>query len=160
MRMETLLLFTATTIVDESVMVDENPSNGELSENADLQEACNNLCKVATKNAMNVDLGLKEIASLELDKKNQLLKLFDTNELVNKVKTKNMLLLDKVENLELELSVAKEQTNRSASSKLDHMLSEAAPHSTNFVPSFFSEPSVSEAVKSVEVTSQEDQERV
>ena len=70
MRMETLLLFTATTIVDESVMVDENPSNGELSENADLQEACNNLCKVATKNAMNVDLGLKEIASLELDKKN------------------------------------------------------------------------------------------
>ena len=70
MRMETLLLFTATTIVDESVMVDENPSNGELSENTDLQEAYNNLYKVAAKNAINVDLGLKEIASLELDKKN------------------------------------------------------------------------------------------
>ena len=123
MRMETSLLFTAITIVDESVMVDENPSDGELSENADSQEAYNNLCKVAAKNAMNVDLGLKEIASLELDKKNQLLKLFDTNELINKVKTKNMLLLDKVENLELELSVAREPTNRSASSKLNHMLS-------------------------------------
>ena len=81
------------------------------------------------------------------------MKLFDTNELLNNVKTKNMLLLDKVKNLELELSNAREQTDRSASSKLDHMLSEAAPHSTNFVPSFFSEPSVSEAVKSVEVTS-------
>ena len=39
------------------------------------------------------------------------------------MKTKNILLLDKVKNLELELYVAKEQTNRSASSKLEHMLS-------------------------------------
>ena len=78
-----------------------------------------------------------------------------------------MLLLDKVKNLELELSVAREQTNRSASSKLDHMLSvQKSPsdktglgfvesismpetHSTNFVSS--SEPLVSEIVKSAEV---------
>ena len=72
---------------------------------------------------MNVDLGLKKIASLELHKKNLLLKLFDANELIDKMKTENMLLLDKIKNLELELSVAREQTNRSASSKLDHMLS-------------------------------------
>ena len=52
-----------------------------------------------------------------------MLKLFDANELLDKVKTKNILLLDKVKNLELELSIAREQTNRSASSKLDHMLS-------------------------------------
>ena len=83
--------------------------------------------------------------------------MFDANELINKVKTENMLLLDKVKNLELELSVAREQTNRSASSKLDHMLSiQKSPldksglvfvdsisasetHSTNYVPSF--EPS-------------------
>ena len=78
--METLLLFTATTIVDESVMVDENPSNGELFENADLQEAYNKLCKVVAKDVMNVDLGLKKIASLELDKKNLLLKLFQAND--------------------------------------------------------------------------------
>ena len=64
---------------------------------------------------MSVDLGLKKIASLELDKKILLLKLFDTNELLNKVKIENMLLLDKVKNLELELSIAREQTNRSAS---------------------------------------------
>ena len=51
------------------------------------------------------------------------MKLFDANELLNNVKTENMLLLDKVKNLELELSVAREQTNMSASSKLDHMLS-------------------------------------
>ena len=51
------------------------------------------------------------------------MKLFDVNELLDKVKTKNMLLLDKVKNLELELFVAKEQTNRFASSKLEHMLS-------------------------------------
>ena len=66
---------------------------------------------------------LKKIASLELDKKNFLLKLFDTNELLNNVKTKNMLLLDKVKNLELELFIVREQTNKSASSKLDYMLS-------------------------------------
>ena len=71
---------------------------------------------------MNVDLGLKKIASLELIRKKILLKLFDANELIDKVKTKNMLLLDRIKNLELELSVAREQTNRSASSKLDHML--------------------------------------
>ena len=92
-------------------MVDENPSDGELSENADLQEAYNKLCKIAAKDAMNVDLGLKKIASLELDKKNLLLKLFDANELIDKVKTENMLLLDKVKNLKLELSVAREQKN-------------------------------------------------
>ena len=72
---------------------------------------------------MSVDLGLKKIATLEQKKKNLLLNLLDTNELVNKVKTKNMMLLDKINNLELELSVAREQTNRSVSFKLDHMLS-------------------------------------
>ena len=117
---------------------------------------------------MSVDLGLKKIEYLELDKKNLLMQLFDANELLNNVKTKNMLLLDKVENLELELFVAREQTNRSASSKLDHMLSvQKSPvdktglgfvesisvpetNSTNFVPS--SKTPVSEVVKLVEVS--------
>ena len=67
---------------------------------------------------MNVELGLKKIASLELEKKNLLVKLFDANELLNNVKTENMFLLDKVKSLELDLSIA-----RSTSSKLDHMLS-------------------------------------
>ena len=162
------IAFTTTTVVDENVVVDENPSDGELSESADLQEAYNKLCKVAAKDAMNVDLGLQKIASLELDKKYLLLKLFDANELLDKVKTKNMLLLDRVKNLKLELSVAREQTNRTASSKLEHMLSiQKSPldktslgfedsitisknHSTNFVSS--SEPPVSEIVKPAEVT--------
>ena len=109
------IAFTTTAIVYESVEVDENPSNRELFENADLQEAYNKLCKFAIKDAMNVDIGLKKIDSLELDKKTLLLKLFDANKLINKVKTKNMLLLEKVKNLELELSVAREQINRSAS---------------------------------------------
>ena len=56
---------------------------------------------------MNVELELKKIASLELEKKNLLAKLFDTNDLLNNVKTENMFLLDKVKNLELELSVAR-----------------------------------------------------
>ena len=162
------IAFTTTNIVDESVVVDENPFNGELFENADLQEAYNKLCKIAAKDAMNVDLGLKKIASLELDKKILMLKLFDANELINKVKIKNMLLLDKVKNLELELSVARKQTNRFARSKLDHMLSiQKSPldkiglgfedrifmsetHSINFVSS--SESPKSEIVKLVEVT--------
>ena len=72
---------------------------------------------------MSINLGLKKIASLELDKKNLLLKLLDANELINKVKTENIMLLDKIKNLELELSIASEQTNRSTSSKFDHMLS-------------------------------------
>ena len=117
------ITFIATAVVNENVVVDENPSDGELFESADLQEAYNKLCKVVAKDAMNVDFGLQKIDSLELDKKNLLLKLFDANELLDKVKTENMLLLDKVKNLELELSVAREQTNRTASSKLEHMLS-------------------------------------
>ena len=117
---------------------------------------------------MNVDLSLKKIVSLELDKKNLLLKLFDASELIDKVKTGNMLLFDKIKNLELKLSVARKQINRSASSKLDHMLSVqksslnktdlgfadsisvSETHSTNFVSS--SKPPKSEIVKLVEVT--------
>ena len=67
---------------------------------------------------MNVEFSLKKIESLKLDKKNLLVKLFDANELLNNVKTENMLLLDKVKSLELDLSVV-----RSASSKLGQLLS-------------------------------------
>ena len=52
------IAFTATAVIDESVVIDENPSNGEFYENANLQEAYNKLCKVDVKDAMNVDLGL------------------------------------------------------------------------------------------------------
>ena len=44
---------------------------------------------------MSIDLGLKKIASLELEKKNLPVKLFDANELLNNVKTENMLCLIK-----------------------------------------------------------------
>ena len=153
------ITFTTTAIVNESVSAKKNPFDGEFFEDADLQEAHNKLCKVVAKNAMNVELGLKKIKSFELDKKNLLVKLFDVNELLNNVKTENMLLLDKVKSLELDLSVA-----RSASSKLDQMLSVqkspsdksglgfvesisvSTPHSTNFVSSSSSKPSMSEAV--------------
>ena len=159
------IAFTVTTIVNESVFAKGNLSDGELSEDANLQEAYNKLCKVATKDPMNVDLGFKKIASLELEKKNLFVKLFDANDLLNNVKTENMFLLDKVKNLEIELSVAREQTDRSASSKLNHMLSVqkspsdktdlgfvdsifvSAPHFTNFFPSSSSKPFVSEVVK-------------
>ena len=159
------IALTATVVVNESVFAEENPSDGELSKDANLQEAYNKLCEVAAKDAMNVELGLKKIASLDLEKKNLLVKLFDANDLLNNVKTENMLLLEKVKNLELELSVAREQTNRSTSSKLDHMLSVqkspsdktrlgfvesinvSTPNSTIFVPSSSSEPLVSEVVK-------------
>ena len=159
------IAFTVTAVVNEIISVEENPSNGELSEDVDLQEAYNKLCKVAAKDVMNVELGLKKIESLELDKKNLLVKLFDVNELLNNVKTENMLLLDKVKTLELDLSIA-----RSASSKLDQLLdvqkspsdkfgfvesiSVSAPHSTHFIPSSSSKPSVSEVVRSEEHTSE------
>ena len=161
------IAFTTIAVVNESVSAEENPSDGELSEDANLQEAYNKLCKVVAKDAMNVELGLKKIASLELEKKIVFVKLFNANDFLNNVKTENMLLLEKVKNLELELSVAKEQTNRSASSKLDHMLSVqksssdktglgfvesinvSAPNSSLFVPSCSSEPPVSEVVNEV-----------
>ena len=37
------IAFIATVVVNENVVVDENPSDGELSESADLQEAYNKL---------------------------------------------------------------------------------------------------------------------
>ena len=63
-----VIAFTTTAVVNESVFAEENPSDGELSEDANLQEAYNKLCKVAAKDVMNVELGLKKIASLELEK--------------------------------------------------------------------------------------------
>ena len=95
------IAFTATAIINESVSAKENPSDRELFKDANLQEAYNKLCKVVANDAMNVELGLKKIESLELDKKNFLVKLFDVNELLKNVKTENMLLLDKVKLLEL-----------------------------------------------------------
>ena len=114
---------------------------------------------------------------LSLKRKICLLNCFNANDLLNNVKTENMLLLDKIKNLELELSVAREQIDRFASCKFDHILcvqkspfdktdlgfvesiSVSATHSINFVPSSSSEllvcevvkPSVSEA-KPIEVT--------
>ena len=104
------IAFIATAIVDESVMVNENLSMGNYLR----MLICKKSIISFAKDAMNVDLGLKKTASLELDKNNLLLKLFDAKELLNKVKTENMLLLDKVKNLEFELSIAREQTNRFA----------------------------------------------
>ena len=75
------MTFTATTVVSEIETADENPSDGELFENADLQETYNKLCKIAAKAAMSVELGLKKMNTLEQEKKNLLLKLFDANEL-------------------------------------------------------------------------------
>ena len=53
------MAFIATTVVSEIEIVDENLFDGELSENADLQEAYNKLCKIVAKDAMSVELGLK-----------------------------------------------------------------------------------------------------
>ena len=84
------MAFIATVVVSEIETVDENPSDSELVKNADLQEAYNKLCKIAAKDAMNVELGLKKINTLEQEKKNLLLKLFDANELLNSVKIENI----------------------------------------------------------------------
>ena len=46
------MAFTATIVVCEIETTDENPSDGELLENADLQEAYNKLCKIAAKNVI------------------------------------------------------------------------------------------------------------
>ena len=71
---------------------------------------------------MNVDLGLKKINTLEQEKKNLLVKLFDANELITSVKIENMSLIEKVKSLEFELSLAREQLDRTSTSKLDKLL--------------------------------------
>lgn len=93
-----------------------------LLENADLQEAHNKLCKIATKDAMIVYFSLKKIDSLELEKKNLLIKFFDTNELLNVVKVVNIPFLDWVKKLEIDSSVTREQLDWSFGSTLDDML--------------------------------------
>jgi len=59
------MTFTATAVVSEIKTANENPSDGELSKNANLQEAYNKLCKIAAKDAMSVELWLKKINTLE-----------------------------------------------------------------------------------------------
>ena len=63
------MVFTTTDVVGEFEIVEENPSDGELFKNADLQEAYNKLCKIAAKDAMSVDLGLKKITPLNKRRK-------------------------------------------------------------------------------------------
>ena len=46
--------FPVTAVANESVVVEENPFDGELFEDADLQEAYNKLCKVVANDAMSV----------------------------------------------------------------------------------------------------------
>ena len=116
------MTFTATAVVSEIDTANENPSDGELSKNVDLQEAYNKLYKIAANDAMSVESGLKKINTLEQEKKNLLLKLFDANELLKSVKIENISLLENVKSLELELSVAREQIDRTSTSKLDEML--------------------------------------
>ena len=59
------MAFIATAIVSETKIADENPSDGELFENANMQEAYNKHCKVVAKDVMSVELGLKKINTLE-----------------------------------------------------------------------------------------------
>ena len=87
---ENFIAFTATAVVNESVSTEENPSDGKLSEDANLQEAYNKPCKVTAKDTMNIELSLKKIASLELEKKNFLVKLFDANDLLIKLRIWNL----------------------------------------------------------------------
>ena len=51
-----------------------------------------------------------------------MVKLFDANELITSVKIENMSLIEKVKSLESELSVAREQIDRTSTSKVDNML--------------------------------------
>ena len=55
-------------------------------------------------------------------RKKLLVKLFNANELITSVKIDNMSLIEKVNSLESELSVAREQLDRNSTSKLDNML--------------------------------------
>ena len=72
--------------------------------------------------AMNVDKGLKKKNTLEQEKRNLLIKLFDANGLITSTKIENLSLIEKVKSLESELSVAREQLDRNSTSKLDNML--------------------------------------
>ena len=90
------MTFTTTTVVSEIETADKNPSNEELFENADLQEVYSKLCKIAAKDAISVESGLKKINTLEQEKKNLLLKLFDANELLNSIKLRTCLCLKRL----------------------------------------------------------------
>ena len=59
------MAFTATNVVSEIKTIDENPFDGELFENANMQEAYNKPCKVAAKDAISVESGLEKINTLE-----------------------------------------------------------------------------------------------
>jgi len=71
------MAFNVIAVVDAFVEENvESPSNEELSENANLQETYNKLCKNATKDAINANLSLKKIDILELEKKKPFSQIF------------------------------------------------------------------------------------
>ena len=54
---------------------------------------------------MNVDLKLKKIDTLQHEKKNLLIKLYDANELITAIKIENMSLIEKIKCLECEFQL-------------------------------------------------------
>ena len=61
------MAFIAIAVLGETETVDENPTDEELSKNNNLQEANNKVCKIAAKDAINVDLGLKKKKLLNMN---------------------------------------------------------------------------------------------
>lgn len=86
-----------------------------------MQEVYNKLCKIAAKNAINVDLGLKKIDTLEQEK-NKLVKLFDANELIIAVKIEMMSLIENAKSLESKFLIVRDQIDRTSTFKLNNML--------------------------------------
>ena len=70
---------------------------------------------------MNINIGLKKINTLEQENKILFVKQFDANELITSIKIENMSLIEKVKSLESELSVAREQLDRTSTSKKNNM---------------------------------------
>ena len=128
------MAFAATTdmVIVESASDSENFSDDEVPKKMTLQEVYDRLCTEFIKSEKTSHLCRKELNKVKTEKAKFLVKLDETTRLVETFVVENTSLEEKVKNLEVKLSQARNQIERMSSAKLDKVWSAQKPSFDKF----------------------------
>ena len=126
-----IMAFAASTdkVIVESASDSKDSSDDEVPKKLTLQEAYDKLCTEFIKFEKTSHICRKELNEVKSEKADLLVKLDETTRLVETLIEENTSLEEKVNNLEVELSQARNQIERMSSAKLNEVLSAQKPSS-------------------------------
>ena len=119
------MAFAASTdkVIVESASDNEDSFDDKVPKKLTFQEAYDKLCTEFIKSEKTSHLYRKELNEVKTEKADLLVKLDETTRLVETLVVENTSLEEKIKNLEVELSQARVQLERTSSTKLDEMFS-------------------------------------